>query len=91
MIKLGKVNVVEQIEQKEFSQEAASAWSAFGGVFGAGYKPIAYVGTQIAKGVNHVFLAEQTLSIAKVERHIVIVTVNEFMGEYTPSTISVVV
>ena len=60
-------------------QDAASAWSAFDGTMtGAAYKPVAYVGKQIAKGVNHVFLAEQTLITATPERHIVAVKINEF-------------
>ena len=43
---------------------------------------MAYVGKQVVKGVNYVFLAEQTLITANPERHIVVVTINEFNGNY---------
>lgn len=54
---------------------------------GAAYKSIAYVGRQIVKGVNYVFLAEQTLITAQPERHIVAVKINEFEGNYTVAAI----
>ena len=64
-------------------QKAASAWvSVEGGIVGAGYKPLVYVGEQVVKGVNHWFIAEQTLITAEPERHIVKLAVNEFNGEY---------
>ena len=60
-------------------QKAASAWVAIeGGIVGAGYKPLLYVGSQVVKGVNHWFIAEQTLILAQPERHIVKIAVNEF-------------
>ena len=80
---LGSIEVVEQKSMTSFPQGAASAWSAFdSGMVGAAYKPIAFVGTQVVKGTNYVFLAEQTLIIAEPVRHIVLVTVNEFQGKY---------
>ena len=60
-------------------QKAASAWVAVeGGIVGAGYKPLLYVGSQLVKGINHWFIAEQTLILAQPERHIVKIAVNEF-------------
>ena len=83
MMNLGAIEVVEQQGLTKMPQGAASAWSAFdGSMTGAGYKPIAYVGEQIVKGTNYVFLAEQTLILAQPERHIVAVTINEFNGNY---------
>ena len=81
---LGSYEVVEQQSLTKFEQAAASAWSSFDGLMvGAGYKPVAYVGRQIVKGVNHLFIAEQTLIMAEPERHIVFVTINEFNGSYS--------
>lgn len=80
----GGIEVEEQQGLTKMQQQAASAWAAFDGTMvGAGYKPIAYVGSQVVKGVNYVFLAEQTLILAKPERHIVIVGINFFDGAYT--------
>lgn len=82
-MKFGAIEVVEQKEMTDFSQEAASAWFAvMGDICGAQYKPVAYVGGQPVKGVNHIFIAEQTLILANPERHIVTVTINEFDGNY---------
>lgn len=82
MATLGGINVIEQKEMTAFPQKAASAWSAVDGIVGASYKPMAYIGTQIVKGVNHVFIAEQTLLTADGDRHIVLITVNEFGGKF---------
>ena len=83
MLNFGAIEVLEQQGLTKMPQEAASAWSAFDGTMtGAGYKPIAYIGKQLVKGVNYVFLAEQTLITANPERHIVVVTINEFNGNY---------
>ena len=78
----GSIEVLEQKEMSAMPQAAANAWSAMSGLVGANYKPMAYVGTQIVKGVNHVFLAEQTMMTVHFDRHIVIVTINEFDGKY---------
>ncbi|MBR1579746.1 MAG: hypothetical protein IJ668_04535 [Selenomonadaceae bacterium] len=82
MALLGGITVLEQKEMTAFPQKAASAWSAMNGFVGAKYKPMAYVGTQIVKGVNHIFVAEQTLVTTTADRHIVLITVNEFDGKF---------
>ena len=69
-------------------QKAASAWSgAKTEMAGATYKPMAYVGSRVVKGINHVFIVEQTLVLAKPVRHIATLTINEFNGEYTITSI----
>ncbi len=85
MFNLGGIEIQEQIGMTSMPQKAASAWSGAleGKLVGATYKPIAYVGTQVVKGVNHIFIAEQTLIVATPERHIVLVTINEFDGNYS--------
>ena len=51
-------------------------------IVGAGYKPLIYIGSQVVKGVNYYFIAEQTLMTAGLDKHIVIIAVNEYQGEY---------
>ena len=91
MLNLGTIEVVEQ-KGCQLPQHAASAWAAFDGqMTGAGYKPVAFVGTQVVKGTNYVFIAEQTLILAQPERHLVLVIVNEFEGKYTPAGIEQII
>lgn len=85
MFNFGGIEIQEQIGMDKMPQKAASAWGGAidGKLIGATYKPIAYIGTQVVKGVNHFFIAEQTLVVATPERHIVIVTINEFDGSFS--------
>lgn len=77
-----------QIELENFSkltkmpQKAASAWYAVEKLIGAKYVPLIYLGKQPVKGVNHYFIAEQTLQTAEKERNIVILCVNESGGKF---------
>ena len=78
-----------QIELTEFTgltrlpQKAASAWSAgINGIIGAGYKPLVFVGTQVVKGTNYWFIAEQTLTTRNADKHIVKLCINEFKNVY---------
>ena len=76
---LGGIQLEEFKGLDKMPQKAASAWCAVeGGITGAGYKPLIYVGSQVAKGITHWFIAEQTLILATPERHIVKLAVNEF-------------
>ena len=87
MIIFGGINVVEQQELTKMPQEAATAWDAVEELVGAKYKPVAYVGDQVVKGVNHVFIAEQTLMTSTPERRIVTIKVNVFEGKAEHLTI----
>lgn len=49
---------------------------------GATFKALLYYGKQVVRGVNYCFIAEETLILAKPEKHLVSVAVNEFNGEY---------
>lgn len=71
-------------------QKYASAWTAAEGLTGASYKPLMTVGKQQAKGVNYWFIAEQTLITATPEKHIVTIAINEFEGNYSIVTGSIV-
>lgn len=73
---------LEQFKACELSQEAASAWSAVENLVGVGYKPLIYVGKQVAKGVDYVFIAEQTILSNPPVRRVINFTVNEFQGKY---------
>ena len=76
---LGGLQLEEFKGLDKMPQKAASAWVAIeGGIVGAGYKPLLYVGTQVAKGITHWFIAEQTIIYKEPERHIVKIAVNEF-------------
>ena len=92
-MKLGQIEMEEYKGLTEMPQKAASAWVAVeGGIVGAGYKPLLYVGAQITKGTTHWFIAEQTLILAEPERHIVKLAVQEFNDEYrlVPHSIEVI-
>lgn len=92
---LGKIEFEEFAGLTDMPQRAASAWSAMetGGLVGASYKPLLYVGTQIVKGVNHWFIAEQTLITNPPVKHIVAIAVNEFNGVYAivPGSIEILI
>lgn len=80
----GQIEFANFDGMNKLPQKAASAWSALesGGLVGASYKPLVYVGSQQVKGVNHWFIAEQTLITATPEKHIVTLAINEFNGIY---------
>lgn len=83
---LGGVKVVEQCEAPEMPEDAKIAWQEiYAPLVGTKHTPIAYVGPQLVKGVNHVYLAERVMPYRdRIYRHIVEIKINEFNGEYTP-------
>lgn len=60
-------------------------------IFGAEYEPIAYLGSQVVNGVNHAVLAEQTLTVGRDVKNIVLVIFSEKEGTVTLSDIERVV
>ena len=74
-------------------QEAATAWSAVEGLCGAKFKPLLYLGTQVVRGINHWFIAEETLSTNPEEQKIVMLAINGFNGVYAlvPGSIEIIV
>lgn len=59
-------------------QKAASAFSAVtGGLVGAEYMPVLYVGSQQVHGTNHCIIAVQTLVTANPEKRLVKMVINE--------------
>lgn len=90
---LGAINFENFDGLTKMPQKAASAWSGVAeGLCGASYKPLVYVGEQVAKGTNYWFIAEQTLITNPTVRHIVTFAINEFNGVYAiiPGSINVI-
>ncbi len=82
---LGQIELenFDGLELTKSPQRAASAFSVVNdGMTGATYRALIYCGPQPVRGTNHWFIAEQTLTTATPERHIVKLAVNEFNGEY---------
>ena len=56
----GKIELAQFEPLTKAPQDAASAMCVFEGeIVGAGYKPILYLGKQVAKGTDYFFIAEQ--------------------------------
>lgn len=91
----GKIDFADFEGITSMPQEVASACSALetARLYGASYKPLLFIGTQVTKGVNYWFIAEQTLVTANPVRHIVTIAINEFNGVYAivPSSIEVII
>lgn len=80
---LGEIKLENFEGLKNMPQKAASAWSAVeNGITGVKYKPLLYSATQEVRGINHFFIAEQTLITATPERRLVKIAINEFNGAY---------
>ncbi len=63
-------------------QDAATAVSAVnGGLLGATYLPLLYVGRQIVNGVNHLFIAREVRTTKKQRQEIVALVVNVPAGD----------
>lgn len=59
-------------------QKAQSAFTAVtGGMVGAEYMPVLYVGSQQVNGTNHCIIAVQTLITASPEKRLVKMVINE--------------
>lgn len=79
---LGAIQLEKFVGLTSMPQKAASAWASIEKLVGANYTPIAYVGTQVVKGVNHWFIVGVETVTAQPVRRIVTMAVNEFNGEY---------
>lgn len=85
----GKVQL-EQFGAAALPQKYASAWSAVEGLVGASYKPLLCLGSQLARGINYYFIAEQTLVTNPPIRRVVRLTINEFEKEYKLVDVTVI-
>ena len=87
----GNIELEEFKPLTEFPQKAASACSALEtddnehiNWTGTKFIPLLYCGKQIVKGVNYWFIAEMIQLNVNAERHLVVLAINEFDGEYKP-------
>ena len=70
-------------------QKAASAFANItGGLVGAEYMPVLYVGSQLVHGTNHCIIAVQTVITANPEKRLVKMVINE-MPDGTANLVSV--
>ena len=70
-------------------QKAASAFAnVLGGLTGAEYVPVLYVGSQLVHGTNHCIIALQTIIAATPEKRLVKLIINE-APDNTGSLVSV--
>lgn len=72
----------EDFQPCRLPQKAASAWSKVGELIGCKYTPLLFVGTQITRGTNYVFIAEKETISAKPFKNLVTVVINEINSEY---------
>lgn len=73
---LGSWNI-DEIKSVNLPQKVASAFTAItGGLVGAEYQPVLYVGKQVVNGTNYCVLALQTLITANPEKRLVKMIIN---------------
>lgn len=65
------------VSKDAMPQKVASAVAALNDMVGAEYKAIAYLGHQLANGVNHAVLAEQTIIAGKDTKNVVVLIFRE--------------
>lgn len=80
-----KVNV-----STDYPQKVATAVAKLTDeLFGADYKPIAYLGSQVVNGINHAVLAEQTILNGKDTKNAVVIVFNEKPNTMDVSLVSI--
>ena len=76
MALLGSWNI-DEMKGCNLPQKAQSAFTAVtGGLVGADYQPVLYVGSQLVNGTNYCILALQTIITANPEKRLVKVIIN---------------
>ena len=76
MATLGGWNI-DEMKTCNLPQKAASAFAAIaGGLVGAEYQPVLYVGSQVVNGTNYCILAVQTLITQNAEKRLVKMVIN---------------
>ena len=68
---------IDEMKGVNLPQKAASAFTAItGGLVGADYQPVLYVGSQVVNGTNYCILALQTLVLPEPEKRLVKMIIN---------------
>ena len=76
MAVLGSWNI-DEMKSVNLPQKAQSAFTAItGGLVGAEYMPVLYVGSQLVNGTNYCILALQTLITQNPEKRLVKMIIN---------------
>ena len=77
MATLGGWNI-DEMKSVNLPQKAASAFTAVtGGLVGAEYMPVLYVGSQLVKGTNYCIIALQTLVTVDAPKRLVKMVIHE--------------
>ena len=89
MASVGEWNI-DDMKGCNLPQKAQSAFTAVtGGMVGADYQPVLYVGSQLVNGTNYCIFALQTLVTAKPERRLVKMIIHEALdGEASLLSVS---
>lgn len=68
---------IDELKPANLPQKPQSAFTAVtGGLTGADYMPVLYVGSQVVNGTNYCILAVQTLVVPDGERRLVKMIIN---------------
>ncbi len=68
---------ISEMKGVNLPQKAQSAFTAItGGLVGADYEPVLYVGSQVVNGMNYCILAKQTVITAEPEVRLVKMIIN---------------
>ncbi len=81
---------ISELKGCNLPQKAQSAFTAvMGGLVGADYQPVLYVGSQRVNGTNYCILALQTILTANPEKRLVKVVINvDLKGNATLVSVS---
>lgn len=73
--------IVNIIEQADLAPEIQAAFdTAEKQLIGVSYKPVAYIGSQVVRGVNHYIVCEAKYIYPGAEPHAVVLAINIFEG-----------
>ena len=79
------------VQTTKLPQKVATGFNkCFENMMGASYEMIAYLGSKVVNGVNHAFLAKQTLIVGNDVKSIVFIILNEKPGDVAAETFSIV-
>ena len=78
-----KAKIVRIIEEEELPEDAAMAFeNATKQLLGVSYRPVAYVGKQVVKGMNYYIICEAKAIYPGANPFAVELVINEFQGKY---------
>lgn len=75
-----KAEIVKIIEEADLPLDLEIIFKAATSVAGVSYKPLAYVGKQVVKGMNYYFIAQAQVIYPGAEPYAVYICINTFEG-----------